>query len=74
MALHLQHDWLPVLGRTVEIRQWNATVRAGRVDAVTDDGDILWLAPDGHHPRCLFERSLGYQVWIQYAWERQGRQ
>lgn len=70
MALHLQHDWLPVLGHQVEIRRLNATIRSGRVDAVTQDGSILWIEPDGTHPRCLFERSQGYQVWIQYAWER----
>jgi len=70
MALHLQHDWVPVLGRTVEIRHRNTTIRAGRVDAVTDDGKILWLAADGSHPRCLFDRSQGYSVWINYAWER----
>lgn len=73
MALHLQHDWVPVLGQTVEIRHWHSTVRAGRVDAVTQDGSILWLASEGHHPRCLFERAEGYQVWIQYTWERQPR-
>ncbi|HJW01414.1 MAG TPA: hypothetical protein VJ617_20180 [Arthrobacter sp.] len=73
MAFHLQHDWFPVLGHTVEIRHWNSTVRAGRVDAVTQDGSILWLAAEGHQPRRLFERAQGYQVWIQYAWETQPR-
>lgn len=69
MVLHLQHEWPPALGHRVEIRQQNATIRAGRVDAVTHDGSILWLASDGGHPRRLFERSQGYQVWIRYTWE-----
>lgn len=33
--LHLQYDWLPVVGEIVEIRHDEETVRTGVVDGVT---------------------------------------
>jgi hypothetical protein len=66
---YLQHDWLPVVGQVVEVRRGDQTVREGTVDGVTADGGILWLAADGAQPRCMFERSEGYSVWIEYKWE-----
>lgn len=67
--LHLQAEWLPVVGEIVEIRLNNKPVRRGRVDSVTPDGQILWLAADGAEPRSMFERLQHYSVWIEYKWE-----
>jgi hypothetical protein len=67
--LHLQHDWLPVVGELVEIRHGHQPVRTGTVDGVTADGGILWLAADGAESRSMFERSQGFTVWIEYKWE-----
>lgn len=67
--LHLQHDWLPVVGETVEIRHGEGTVRTGVVDAVTTDGRILWISADGAERRAMFERARGLTVWIAYKWE-----
>ncbi|BCW84027.1 hypothetical protein DM794_19805 [Paenarthrobacter ureafaciens] len=67
--LHLQHDWLPLVGELVEIRHQDRFVRAGFVDGVTSDGSILWLAAHGAEPRSMFERSQGFSVWIEYKWE-----
>ncbi|PVZ55944.1 hypothetical protein [Arthrobacter sp. H-02-3] len=67
--LHLQLDWLPVAGETVEIRIKDKIVRTGRVDGVTPDNQILWIAADGAEPRAMFERSHNYSVWIEYRWE-----
>jgi hypothetical protein len=67
--LHLQSDWLPVVGEIVEIRLKDATVRRGRVDGVTSDDQILWMAADGAELRAMYERSQDYSVWIQYKWE-----
>ena len=67
--LHLQYDWLPVLGEMVEIRHGEQVVRTGIVDAVTPDGGILWLAAQATAPRSMFERSQGFSIWIEYKWE-----
>jgi hypothetical protein len=67
--LHLQAEWFPVVGEIVEIRLYDNTVRTGRVDGVTPDDQILWIASDGADPRALFERSHAYSVWIEYKWE-----
>ena len=67
--LHLQAEWFPVVGEIVEIRLHDKTVRTGRVDGVTPDDQILWLASDGADPRALFDRCQDYSVWIEYKWE-----
>jgi hypothetical protein len=74
MSLHIQTDWLPVVGRVVEIRLHGLAVRTGTVDAVTRDNSILWLAAEGAYPRVLLERSAGYTLWIRYEWEKQTSQ
>jgi hypothetical protein len=67
--LHFQADWLPVVGEVVEIRLHNQLVRRGKVDSVTFDGQILWVATHGADARSMFERSRGYSVWMEYSWE-----
>lgn len=64
MSLHLQPDWLPLVGEFGEIRLAGQPVRTGTVDAVTTDNSILWLAADGGHLRAMVERTLGCEVWI----------
>lgn len=54
-------DLLP--GTPVEIRRSGRTVQTGRIDAVTVNADVLWLAANGSHPRRLFEKAEGYEVW-----------
>jgi len=71
VRLHLQHDWLAVIGQCVEIRRGHTPVRTGVVDSVTDDGSILWIAAHGVHPRMMIERALGFQVWVSYKWDTQ---
>lgn len=55
-------DWSTLPGANVEIRQQGNTVSSGVVDAVTDDGEILWIQSpvDG---RRLFEKAEYFQVW-----------
>jgi hypothetical protein len=67
--LHPQHDWLPVLGQVVDVRQGDETVRTGIVDGVTPDNKILWISADGAETRTMYQRSDGYSVWIEYKWE-----
>jgi hypothetical protein len=69
MVLHWQNDWVPLLGRAVEVRLYNQAVRTGTVDAVTADGNILWLASHSLHLRRMFARHDGYTVWTHYDWE-----
>lgn len=68
-VLHLQPEWFPVVGEIVEIRLDGRTVRTGRVDGVTSDDQILWIAADGTELRAMYERSEDYSVWIEYEWE-----
>lgn len=56
------NDWSTLPGANVEIRQQENTVCSGIVDAVTEDGNILWIfcPVDG---RRLFHKSDSYQAW-----------
>ncbi|KRE71470.1 hypothetical protein ASG77_10460 [Arthrobacter sp. Soil762] len=67
--LHWQPEWIAVVGEIVEVRLHDKTVRTGRVDGVTADDQILWIAADGAESRAMFERSQGFSVWIEYKWE-----
>ena len=55
-------DWCTLSGAHVEIRQQGTIVGSGIVDAVTDDGRILWLHSRVEGRR-LFEKADFYQVW-----------
>lgn len=55
-------DWTLLTGASVEIRQQGAHVCSGYVDAVNDDGDILWLQAPGQNRR-LFEKAEFYEPW-----------
>ncbi|MEV7649650.1 hypothetical protein [Arthrobacter sp. NPDC089319] len=55
-------NWDLVPGTLVEVHKDGMMLRTGRIDAVTLDADIVWLADNGSHPRGLFEKSEGYQL------------
>jgi hypothetical protein len=67
--LYFQRDWYQVVGERVQIRLGDQIVRSGLVEAVTLDDGILWIAASGGESRALYERALGYSVWIEYKWE-----
>lgn len=69
MTYHKQDDWLPLIGETVQIRQYGRFIRTGTVDAVTGDAKILWLAADGVNQRRLISKADGFEVWMTYRWE-----
>ena len=62
MDLRRISDWTLLAGASVEIRQQGAHVCSGYVDAVTDDGGILWLYGPGQNRR-LFEKAEFYEAW-----------
>jgi hypothetical protein len=55
-------DWTLLPGASVEIRQQGISVCSGYVDAVTDDGTILWVRSPAQNRR-LFERAEFYEAW-----------
>lgn len=55
-------DWTLLPGTSVEIRQQGISVCQGFVDAVTDDGKILWVSSPAQSRR-LFEKDEFYEVW-----------
>lgn len=55
-------DWSLLSGANVEIRFQGRSVCAGMVDAVTEDGRILWILAPGHS-RKLYERDESYEAW-----------
>jgi hypothetical protein len=55
-------DWCTLSGAQVEIRQQGTIVGTGIVDAVTDDGQILWVISPIKGRR-LFEKADFYQAW-----------
>lgn len=55
-------DWTLLPGVNVEIRQHGTAVSSGYVDAVTDDGKIIWVkTPDQN--RRLYEKDEFYEAW-----------
>ncbi|KRE67734.1 hypothetical protein ASG92_13940 [Arthrobacter sp. Soil736] len=70
--MHLQHDWVALLGEVIQVRLDDRTVRTGRVDGVTQDGAILWIEGHGAEPRTMFERCEGFTAWIEYKWDSEG--
>lgn len=61
--LVMNDDWKHLVGKNVSIRLREATVDSGRVDAVTNDGEVLWLEACGAAGRRLFVRTDGYEIW-----------
>lgn len=57
-------DWSCVLGQEVEIRRGPKTVRRGRVDMVSEDSSILWIAGDHAQARALYIKDDGYGAWV----------
>lgn len=62
MELRRITDWTLLTGASIEIRQQGSPVCSGYVDAVTNDGTILWLRPPAEDRR-LFEKAEFYEVW-----------
>ncbi|TQJ66228.1 hypothetical protein FBY31_0227 [Arthrobacter sp. SLBN-100] len=52
-------DWTTLLGANVEVYEGWRIVDRGRVEAVTEDGRILWLAQEGASTRRLWETAPG---------------
>ena len=55
-------DWTLLVGASIEIRQQGHPVCSGYVDAVTDNGSILWIQPPAQNRR-LFEKAEFYEAW-----------
>ncbi|MCP1411727.1 hypothetical protein [Paenarthrobacter sp. A20] len=62
MDLRRIDDWSTLSGANVQIRLHGHTVCAGIVDAVTENGRILWILPTGDSRR-LYEQDGSYEVW-----------
>ena len=62
MDLRRIRDCTLLPGASVEIRQQGTAVCSGYVDAVTDDGKILWLTAPAQDRR-LFEKTEFYEAW-----------
>jgi hypothetical protein len=66
MDLRKITDWTLLTGVRIEIHQQGHRICSGYVDAVTEDGKILWL----HSPaqtRRLFEKAEFYEAWAAEA-------
>lgn len=62
MDLRRITDWTLLPGANIEIRHQGSPVCSGQVDAVTNDGKILWLRPPAQSRR-LFEKAEFYEAW-----------
>lgn len=62
MDLRRITDWRGLSGVRVEIRQHGTPVCSGHVDAVTEDGKVLWLCALAQNRR-LFEKAEFYEAW-----------
>lgn len=63
MAGRYVEDWTNLAGRTISVRRGGRLIRVGLVDAVTPDGDMLWLQSEGVEPRALFHKADHYTAW-----------
>lgn len=52
-------------GKYVKVYRGGRLIREGRVDAVSQDSQIIWLQGCGANLRLLFERGEGYEIQIQ---------
>ena len=50
-------DWTTLTGDFVEFHRRGRLLDAGKVDAVTPNGEILWLEHDGALPRRIIEKQ-----------------
>ncbi|MDQ1060816.1 hypothetical protein QFZ23_004781 [Arthrobacter globiformis] len=57
-------EWERLRGAEVDVYLGSEFVRRATVDAVTDDGNILWLAAEGPFSRTLIDKAQGYEVWL----------
>lgn len=57
-------NWTLLEGLSVDFYRNGKYIRRGRVDAVTNDGGILWLAQEGIHSRQLVEKLPGTELRI----------
>ncbi|WP_017198296.1 hypothetical protein [Arthrobacter sp. M2012083] len=69
MALHPHGCWQPVVGEWVQIKRFGRVIDEGRVEAVTSDDQMLWLAALGVNSRRLIIREQGMDLWLDYKWD-----
>lgn len=53
----------PRVGSTVEVVLHGFSRYTGRIDGVTEDGEVLWVLWNGQHRRCMFVRQPDTTVW-----------
>lgn len=58
-------NWRSLVGYAVQIWHGNQVVDQGVVDAVTADGDVLWLVQRGAVERRMVVKERGVGLWIQ---------
>lgn len=56
------NDWSALTEANVEIRKQGTPICSGTVDAVTEDGKILWIHSTAEGRR-QFEKSAFFEVW-----------
>lgn len=54
--------WTTLVGQRVQIKNFNGVIDAGLVEAVTPDGSILWLEPEGAILRRLVQKLPGIEL------------
>lgn len=56
-------DWTTLRsGGQVELHQGAQRVAAGRIDAITYDGSVLWLQESDGHERKMYVKQDGIQI------------
>ncbi len=51
-----------LLGQRVRVEESGAVIREGRVEAVTEAGDLFWIGASGCDCRAIYGPALGHQV------------
>ena len=59
----LRDDWSQLVGRTVEVWQWDRQIATGIVDQASVDDSLLWIAAHGNETRKLYDKPSGFRVW-----------
>lgn len=58
-----RENWSGLLGCHVEVHHSGDVVAAGLIDAVSPNGDLIWIAAEGADTRKIYDKASGYEIW-----------
>lgn len=60
---HEARDITALLGQRVQVTESGVVIREGKVEAITEAGDLLWICASGCDRRAIYGPALGHRVF-----------